>query len=168
MSSAAAAAPPGVGFEYPPVPVSWFKRDVLLFANAIGCDVKNELHFLYVSLFFFFFFFSFLFPFLLLILLLFSAKKRKRKKKERKRYSIKIKKKPRNFIQTSPSSPHSQSTSPSKARRKKSLISTPLNPPSAPQSQMYPNSTVARSFTANRPFPFSNLCPRLVTAASLS
>lgn len=39
---------PGVGFEYPPVPVSWYKRDVLLFANAIGCDAKDELHFLYV------------------------------------------------------------------------------------------------------------------------
>jgi hypothetical protein len=41
---------PGVGFEYPPVPVSWYKRDVLLFANAIGCDAKDELHFLYVRL----------------------------------------------------------------------------------------------------------------------
>lgn len=39
---------PGVGFEYPSVPVSWYKRDVLLFANAIGCDAKDELHFLYV------------------------------------------------------------------------------------------------------------------------
>ncbi|KAI5255744.1 Thioesterase/thiol ester dehydrase-isomerase [Aureobasidium subglaciale] len=38
---------PGVGFEYPAVPVSWYKRDVLLFANAIGCDAKDELHFLY-------------------------------------------------------------------------------------------------------------------------
>ncbi|KAI4722711.1 Thioesterase/thiol ester dehydrase-isomerase [Aureobasidium sp. EXF-10727] len=38
---------PGVGFEYPSVPVSWYKRDVLLFANAIGCDAKDELHFLY-------------------------------------------------------------------------------------------------------------------------
>ncbi|GAB7351435.1 hypothetical protein MBLNU459_g2101t1 [Dothideomycetes sp. NU459] len=37
---------PGVGFEYPPVPVSWHKRDVLLFANSIGCTV-DELHFLY-------------------------------------------------------------------------------------------------------------------------
>lgn len=37
---------PGVGFEYPPVPVSWTKRDVLLFANSIGCTV-DELHFLY-------------------------------------------------------------------------------------------------------------------------
>ncbi|KAK4983037.1 hypothetical protein LTR66_008983 [Elasticomyces elasticus] len=37
---------PGVGFEYPPKPVSWYKRDVLLFANSIGCTVE-ELHFLY-------------------------------------------------------------------------------------------------------------------------
>lgn len=37
---------PGVGFEYPPVEVSWLKRDVLLFANTIGCTV-DELHFLY-------------------------------------------------------------------------------------------------------------------------
>lgn len=41
---------PGVGFEYPSVPVSWYKRDVLLFANAIGCDAKDELHFLYVCI----------------------------------------------------------------------------------------------------------------------
>lgn len=39
---------PGVGFEYPPVPVTWHKRDVLLFANSIGCTV-DELHFLYVG-----------------------------------------------------------------------------------------------------------------------
>jgi hypothetical protein len=38
---------PGVGFEYPPTEVSWLKRDVLLFANTIGCTV-DELHFLYV------------------------------------------------------------------------------------------------------------------------
>ncbi|KAI0466470.1 Thioesterase/thiol ester dehydrase-isomerase [Xylaria cf. heliscus] len=37
---------PGVGFEYPPVEVSWLKRDVLLFANSIGCT-SDELHFLY-------------------------------------------------------------------------------------------------------------------------
>ena len=39
---------PGVGFEYPPQEVSWVKRDVLLFANSIGCKA-NELHFLFVS-----------------------------------------------------------------------------------------------------------------------
>ncbi|KAI1190075.1 Thioesterase/thiol ester dehydrase-isomerase [Nemania serpens] len=38
---------PGAGFEYPPVEVSWLKRDVLLFANSIGCTA-DELHFLYV------------------------------------------------------------------------------------------------------------------------
>jgi hypothetical protein len=38
---------PGVGFEYPPQQVSWLKRDVLLFANTIGCTA-DELHFLYV------------------------------------------------------------------------------------------------------------------------
>jgi len=38
---------PGAGFEYPPQEVSWLKRDVLLFANSIGCTV-DELHFLYV------------------------------------------------------------------------------------------------------------------------
>jgi len=37
---------PGVGFEYPPQEVSWLKRDVLLFANSIGCTT-DELHFLY-------------------------------------------------------------------------------------------------------------------------
>jgi len=38
---------PGAGFEYPEVEVSWLKRDVLLFANSIGCKA-DELHFLYV------------------------------------------------------------------------------------------------------------------------
>ena len=38
---------PGQGFEYPAVEVSWLKRDVLLFANTIGCTT-DELHFLYV------------------------------------------------------------------------------------------------------------------------
>ncbi|KAG9257940.1 putative peroxisomal dehydratase [Emericellopsis atlantica] len=37
---------PGVGFEYPPVEVTWLKRDVLLFANTIGATA-DELHFLY-------------------------------------------------------------------------------------------------------------------------
>ncbi|KAF2280295.1 peroxisomal multifunctional enzyme type 2 [Westerdykella ornata] len=37
---------PGVGFEYPPIPVSWLKRDVLLFAASIGVT-EEELHFLY-------------------------------------------------------------------------------------------------------------------------
>ncbi|KAI9675549.1 MAG: hypothetical protein M1822_008902 [Bathelium mastoideum] len=37
---------PGVGFEYPAKAVSWLKRDVLLFANSIGCTA-DELHFLY-------------------------------------------------------------------------------------------------------------------------
>jgi hypothetical protein len=36
----------GAGFEYKPTAVSWLKRDVLLFANSIGCTV-DELHFLY-------------------------------------------------------------------------------------------------------------------------
>lgn len=40
---------PGAGFEYPPTEVSWLKRDVLLFANSIGCTA-DELHFLYVCL----------------------------------------------------------------------------------------------------------------------
>jgi len=40
---------PGAGFEYPPKEVSWLKRDVLLFANSIGCT-DDELHFLYVPL----------------------------------------------------------------------------------------------------------------------
>lgn len=39
---------PGVGFEYEPVPVSYNKRDALLFANSIGVKA-DELHFLYVS-----------------------------------------------------------------------------------------------------------------------
>ncbi|KAL8359669.1 hypothetical protein RB598_008169 [Gaeumannomyces tritici] len=37
---------PGVGFEFPRTEVSWLKRDVLLFANSIGCKA-DELHFLY-------------------------------------------------------------------------------------------------------------------------
>lgn len=37
---------PGVGFEYPPLPVQWLKRDALLFANSIGCT-SDELHFLF-------------------------------------------------------------------------------------------------------------------------
>lgn len=37
---------PGVGFEYPPQPVQWLKRDALLFANSIGCTA-DELHFLF-------------------------------------------------------------------------------------------------------------------------
>ncbi|KAI1103297.1 Thioesterase/thiol ester dehydrase-isomerase [Jackrogersella minutella] len=37
---------PGAGFEYPPTEVSWTKRDILLFANTVGCT-SNELHFLY-------------------------------------------------------------------------------------------------------------------------
>ncbi|KAF2019590.1 peroxisomal dehydratase [Aaosphaeria arxii CBS 175.79] len=37
---------PGVGFEYPAIPVSWLKRDVLLFAASIGATA-DELHFLY-------------------------------------------------------------------------------------------------------------------------
>jgi hypothetical protein len=39
---------PGAGFEYPRQEVSWLKRDVLLFANSIGCTA-DELHFLYVN-----------------------------------------------------------------------------------------------------------------------
>ncbi|PWY76290.1 trimethyllysine dioxygenase TmlH [Aspergillus heteromorphus CBS 117.55] len=37
---------PGVGHEFPPQEVSWHKRDVLIFANSIGCKA-DELHFLY-------------------------------------------------------------------------------------------------------------------------
>ncbi|CCC11652.1 unnamed protein product [Sordaria macrospora k-hell] len=37
---------PGVGFEYPSKSVSWCKRDLLLFAQSIGCKAE-ELHFLY-------------------------------------------------------------------------------------------------------------------------
>jgi hypothetical protein len=40
---------PGAGFEYPPYEVTWLKRDVLLFANSIGCTA-DELHFLFVNL----------------------------------------------------------------------------------------------------------------------
>jgi len=38
---------PGAGFEYPAQEVSWLKRDVLLFANSIGCTAADELHFLF-------------------------------------------------------------------------------------------------------------------------
>lgn len=37
---------PGAGFEYPAKPVSWLKRDALLFAASIGCTA-DELQFLY-------------------------------------------------------------------------------------------------------------------------
>ncbi|KAI9050850.1 hypothetical protein LZ554_004969 [Drepanopeziza brunnea f. sp. 'monogermtubi'] len=37
---------PGAGFEYPRQEVSWLQRDVLLFANSLGCKAE-ELHFLY-------------------------------------------------------------------------------------------------------------------------
>jgi len=37
---------PGAGHQHKPVAVSWLKRDVLLFANSIGCT-EDELHFLY-------------------------------------------------------------------------------------------------------------------------
>ncbi|EON97248.1 putative peroxisomal dehydratase protein [Phaeoacremonium minimum UCRPA7] len=37
---------PGVGFQYPPQEVTWLKRDVLLFANSIGCTA-DELQYLY-------------------------------------------------------------------------------------------------------------------------
>ena len=37
----------GAGHEFPTEEVSWLKRDVLLFANSIGCTA-DELHFLYV------------------------------------------------------------------------------------------------------------------------
>lgn len=39
---------PGVGYQYPPQKVSWLRRDVLLFANTVGCT-DDELQFLYVS-----------------------------------------------------------------------------------------------------------------------
>jgi acyl dehydratase len=39
-------ANPGAGHEYKPQPVAWLKRDLLLFANSIGCTA-DELHFLY-------------------------------------------------------------------------------------------------------------------------
>jgi hypothetical protein len=40
----------GTGFEYPQVPVSWTKRDVILFAWSIGCT-DEDLQFLYVRVF---------------------------------------------------------------------------------------------------------------------
>ena len=39
---------PGAGHEFPAQEVSWQKRDVLLFANSIGCKA-DELQFLYVG-----------------------------------------------------------------------------------------------------------------------
>jgi hypothetical protein len=45
--SVAAIPGAGAGYEYPTEEVSWLKRDVLLFANSIGCTA-DELHFLYV------------------------------------------------------------------------------------------------------------------------
>lgn len=43
---------PGQGFEYPPSAVTWLKRDALLFANSIGATAQDELHFLYVGVFY--------------------------------------------------------------------------------------------------------------------
>lgn len=37
----------GAGHKFDPYPVAWLKRDVLLFANSIGCTV-DELQFIYV------------------------------------------------------------------------------------------------------------------------
>ncbi|GBF60317.1 enoyl-CoA hydratase [Trichophyton mentagrophytes] len=37
---------PGAGHQFPSEDVSWMKRDILLFANSIGCTAE-ELHFLY-------------------------------------------------------------------------------------------------------------------------
>ncbi|EFQ98223.1 peroxisomal dehydratase [Nannizzia gypsea CBS 118893] len=37
---------PGAGHQFPSEDVSWLKRDLLLFANSIGCTAE-ELHFLY-------------------------------------------------------------------------------------------------------------------------
>ncbi|RJE26293.1 Peroxisomal dehydratase [Aspergillus sclerotialis] len=37
---------PGAGHQFPSQEVSWLKRDVLLFANSIGCTA-DELHYLY-------------------------------------------------------------------------------------------------------------------------
>lgn len=39
---------PGAGFEYPPVEVSWLKRDALLFAVSIGGSI-DDLPFVFVS-----------------------------------------------------------------------------------------------------------------------
>ena len=39
----------GAGHKFDPYPVSWLKRDVLLFANSIGCTV-DELQLIYVSI----------------------------------------------------------------------------------------------------------------------
>lgn len=35
-------------YTYPPKPLSWNERDVLLFANSIGCEPEDGLHYLYV------------------------------------------------------------------------------------------------------------------------
>ena len=39
----------GAGHKFDPYPVSWLTRDVLLFANSIGCTV-DELQLIYVRL----------------------------------------------------------------------------------------------------------------------
>lgn len=39
---------PGAGHEFQPYPVSWLKRDVLLFAVSIGATA-DELQLIYVS-----------------------------------------------------------------------------------------------------------------------
>jgi peroxisomal enoyl-CoA hydratase 2 len=46
--SVGASKGPGAGYEFPTEEVSWLRRDVLLFANSIGCTA-DELHFLYVG-----------------------------------------------------------------------------------------------------------------------
>ncbi|TGZ81494.1 Thioesterase/thiol ester dehydrase-isomerase [Ascodesmis nigricans] len=35
------------GYEFPPIPVSWLTRDLLLFSTSIGLTASNGLHFLY-------------------------------------------------------------------------------------------------------------------------
>ncbi|KAI9725262.1 MAG: hypothetical protein M1828_003276 [Chrysothrix sp. TS-e1954] len=40
-------ATPGAGFQFAPQPVSWTKRDILLFAASIGCTRTSDLHYLY-------------------------------------------------------------------------------------------------------------------------
>lgn len=42
------AESPSSLYNYPSKPLSWNERDVLLFANSIGCEPEDGLHYLYV------------------------------------------------------------------------------------------------------------------------
>lgn len=130
---------PGVGFEYPSVPVSWYKRDVLLFANAIGCDAKDELHFLYVC-----------------VLIIFYYQEVHNTEALN-----------RNSTQSSAHSLPTRSFCHSKGPLLRSSTFTLLRTPNVLPFQMYQSLTVARWFMESNRLLSLSLCHRLVKAVTL-